>query len=180
MKSPSRPHGFALWICLVDLPCASTLTNVSQLCAERVPSGFALRVHLAQLAHLAQCIPTVCRACAERVQSVPALICRICSSHGFALRVHLAQCIPTVCRVCLPDPPDPMDLPCGFALWICLARPPYPMYPNCVQIVCRACAERVQSVPALICRICGRVSQLLLHTSVRISVDRMCVLSLRL
>ena len=34
------------WICLVDLPC-----------------GFALRVHLAQLA---QCIPTVCRACAER------------------------------------------------------------------------------------------------------------------
>ena len=38
MKSHSRPHGFALWICLVDLPCASTLPtlpNVSQLCAER-------------------------------------------------------------------------------------------------------------------------------------------------
>jgi len=139
-------------VCLVDLPCASTLPN----------------------------LPNVSQLCAERVQSVPALICRICSNHGFALRVHLAQCIPTVCRVCLPDPPDPMDLPCGFALWICLARPPYPMYPNCVQIVCRACAERVQSVPALICRICGRVSQLLLHTSVRISVDRMCVLSLRL
>ena len=42
----SRPHGFALWICLADLPCASTLPDVSQLCAERVPSA--------------------CRACAQR------------------------------------------------------------------------------------------------------------------
>ena len=50
-----------------------------------------------------------------------------------------------------------MDLPCGFAVWICRVDlpcastlpslptcPPCPMYPSCAQSVCRACcAERV-------------------------------------
>jgi hypothetical protein len=46
MKSPSRPHGFALWICLVDLPCASTLPSLPTCppcpmypsCAQSVPA----------------------------------------------------------------------------------------------------------------------------------------------
>ncbi len=47
-----------------------------------------------------------------------------------------------------------------FALWICLARPPCPacqlaQLARCIPTVCRACAERVPSVPAL------NVSQLL-------------------
>ena len=78
-----------------------------------------------------------------------------------------------------------MDLPCGFAVWICHVDLPcastLPSLPNVSQL----CAERVQSVPVLICRICricricSRVSQLLLHTdsadqcgSVRISADQ--------
>ena len=51
----------------------------------------------------------------------------------------------TTPRICL------VDLPCASTL---------PNLPNVSQL----CAERVQSVPALICRICSRVSQLLLHT----------------
>ena len=46
MKSPSRPHGFALWICLVDLPCASNLPSLPTCppcpmypsCAQSVPA----------------------------------------------------------------------------------------------------------------------------------------------
>ena len=63
MKSPSRPHGFAVWICRVDLPCgfAVWICRVDLPCASTLPS-----------------LPNVSQLCAERVQSVPVLICRIC------------------------------------------------------------------------------------------------------
>ena len=42
---------------------SNALGSESNALGSEFAFGFALRVHLAQLA---QCIPTVCRACAER------------------------------------------------------------------------------------------------------------------
>ena len=57
-----------------------------------------------------------------------------------------------------------MDLPCGFAVWICLARPPCPAcqlahLARCIPVVRRACAERAALNVSRLLRAEARSSQ---------------------